>query len=87
MPESHNENGYEVISKFLKEVLQVPEDCLFQKNNPGGEVRVDILHRIGQRRGKPRPLVATFVTRRGRDMVFSTQYAITEQLPPSTRER
>ena len=94
IPESHNEDCYEVISKFLKEVLQVPEDCLFTKNNPGGEVRVDISHRIGQRKGKARPLVATFVTRRGRDLVFSfakklkaTQYAITEQLPPSTRER
>ena len=59
-----------------------------------GEVRVDIEHRIGQRKAKPRPLVVSFVTRRGRDIILShaknlksTPYAVTEQLPPSIREQ
>ena len=94
IPEKQDEDCYTVINCFFTDVLKVPDHLFFSKNNLSGEVRVDIAHRIGQRKAKPRPLVVSFVTRRGRDIILSqaknlksTPYAVTEQLPPSVRER
>ena len=94
IPEKPDEDCYTVINSFLNDVLKVPDHLFFSKNNFSGEIRVDIAHRIGQRKVKPRPLVVSFVTRRGRDIILShaqnlksTPYAVTEQHPPSVRER
>ena len=71
IPVKQNKDCYTVINCFLLEILKVPDSLLFSKNNLSGEVRVDIAHRIGERKAKPRPLVVSFVRRRGRDNVFS----------------
>ena len=94
VPERDQEDCHREVDTLLRDVLKIPEDLLYSKNNLGGEIRVDVAHRIGQKRSNPRPLIAKFVTQRGRDVVFSyakqlksTPYALSEQLPPSTREK
>ena len=50
--EKQNEDCYTVINYFLIEKLKVPDHLLFFRNNPSGEVRIDIAHRIRQRKAK-----------------------------------
>ena len=65
----------------------------FSKQNLGGKICIDVAHRMGKKARKARPIMARFVTRSGRDMVLkrgrllkSSSFAISEQLPPNTRE-
>ena len=94
MPEEMGENLYSKVEVFLSRNLQIPQDQLFSRDNPSAPVRIDISHRIGQKGGKPRPVVVSFVTQQGKDLVLShskslksTPFAISEQLPPSVHER
>ena len=55
---------------------------------------MDIVHCIGQRRDRTRPVVVSFVTQQGRDLVLShskkleeSPYSMSEQLPASVRDK
>ena len=71
LPENLPEDCHSEVHNFMKDVLKIPEGLIFSKMNLSGDIRVDIAHRIGQQKGRPRPMVVTFVTRRGRDIVLS----------------
>ena len=71
VPEADNESTYDMVISFLSSSLKISSDLLFSKTNPGGEVRVDIAHRIGQRGPKPRPVVIAFVTHHARNIVLA----------------
>ena len=94
IPEKIQEDPYIEIDTILRDTLKIPDNLIFSTKNPGGEIRVDVAHRIGQRKSKARPLIVKFLTQRGRDIVFtyakqlkSTPYAMSEQFPPSVREK
>ena len=94
VPETDNKSTYDVAINFLSSSLNILPDLLFSKTNPGGEVRVDIAHRIGQRGPKPRPVVVAFVTQHTRNTVLdhgkflkSSPFCISEQLPAVVHER
>ena len=44
-PDEPDEDIYEVMSRFIRGTMGIPEDLLFSKKNPGGEIWVDILGR------------------------------------------
>ena len=94
IPEEAQEDPYSIVEAFMIDNLQIPHRLLYSRNNPGGKIRIDVCHRLGQRKSSTRPLIVKFVTQRGRDMVITygknlrgTRFAISEQLPPSTREK
>lgn len=94
LKEENGENCYALVEDFLANILQVPQDKMFSRENPCGPVRIDIAHRMGRKGSKPRPLVVAFVTQQGKDIVLShsrklrsTPFALSEQLPSSVRER
>ena len=94
IPEEAQEDPYSIVEAFMIDNLQIPHRLLYSRNNPGGEIRIDVCHRLGQRKSSTGPLIVKFVTQRGRDMVITygknlrgTRFAISEQLPPSTREK
>ena len=95
VPEADNESTYDMVISFLSSSLKISPDLLFSKTNPGGEVRVDIAHRIGQQGPKPRPFVIAFVTQHARNIVLahgkflknSSPFSISEQLPAVVCER
>ena len=87
IPEKPEEDIYEIMDNFMKQTLKIPEELLFSKKNPGGEISVDLSHRLGQNRGKPRPVIVKFLTQHGFDLVRSfakelksTLYALSEHL-------
>ena len=95
MPE---ETGGELVFKsgsFLVKKSPNTTGSAFSRDNPSAPVRIDISHHIGQKGSKPRPVVMSFVTQQGKDLVLShskslkihTFFSISEQLPPSVRER
>ena len=94
IPEINAEDIHKETENFLSSILKIPESVLFSKTNPGAEIRIDVAHRIGQKGAKPRPIVVSFTTQQGRNMVLSytknlkaTQFAMSEQLPATIRER
>ena len=75
-------------------ILKIPDTFLFSKQNPCAEVRLDMVHCIGQRGTRPRPVVASFTTQQGMCMVKSyskqlnsTPFSMSEQLLSSVHER
>ena len=52
--------------------LKIPSSLLFTQENPCGDIRVDIVHRVGQKRDKPRSLIVKFTSHRRRDLVNFT---------------
>ena len=89
IPEKPEEDIYEIMDNFMKQTLKISEELL---KNPGGEISVDVSHRLGQKRGKPRPVFVKFLTQRGCDLVRSfakelksTPYALSEHLPQSVQ--
>ena len=94
IPEKIQEVPYIKIDSILRNTLKIPDNLIFSRKNPGGEIRVDVAHRIGQRKCKARPLVVKFLTQRGHDIVFryakqliSTPYAMSEQFLPSVHKK
>ena len=94
LPEQQNENCTREIYNFIKTHLQIEEEDTYSRQNPTGEIRVDIAHRIGKKSNKPRAIVTRFVTQCGRDMVLKkghllkgSPYGLSEQLPSDTRQR
>ena len=94
IPEKPGENLYSEVERIMLMNLNIPKELIFSKENPSAPIRADVIHRIGQRKEKPRPVIVAFVTQQGRDIVLSrskqlkeSPYSMSEQLPPSVREK
>ena len=93
--EDTKENCEATIVAFLKEKMSIPAANIYSPQNTSGEIRIDIAHRVGKpAANRTRPIVVSFVTRKGRDMVLRqssklkrTAWGVGEQLPASMRER
>ena len=72
IPETNGEDIHKETENFLSSILKIPETVLFSKASPGTEIRIDVAHRIGRKGAKPRPIVVSFTTQQGRNMVLST---------------
>ena len=83
----------------MQQTMKVPGHLLFNRNNPCGEVRLDTVTRMGRYKlNNKRPVIATFVTRTGRNVINSrtftanlknpdTRIRIAEHFPTITKER
>lgn len=97
IPESIGENCEDLIVSFLIDEMKIEVGNIYSKENPTGEVRIDVAHRMGKKMAsstKHRPIVVKFVTRKGKQYVMKharnlrgQQYGVSEQLPPQMRER
>lgn len=86
------------IFKVLRDDMKIPSIEIYSKNNMGGEIRPDTITRIGKfSLGKRRPVVVSFVTKSGRNLVYSRLYTsnlkqpikvrVSENYPAITREK
>lgn len=82
----------------MRSIMSIPDNELFSKTNPTGEIRLDTMNRVGKfKDGRTRPVVASFVTKTGRNIVFTKKYTstlkdrskirIAEHFPAIVRER
>jgi len=85
--EGERENSIEIAYAFLKNSMRVPTAKFASK-----EIEIDVAHRIG--RGKKRPLVIRFATRRGKISTMShcgnlkgTAFYVRDQLPSEYNDR
>ena len=63
----------ETLIKLMRDDMKISPSDIYTKMNMRGEIRLDIVHRLGQSAGNaPQPVVAFFVTRLGKEMVFSS---------------
>ena len=92
--ETKGESCKFAVEKILIEEMKIPEQDVYSAGNPTGEVRIDIAHRVGKPGLHPRPIVATFVTRQGKDYVMKharnlrgKKYSVSEQMPSKMKER
>ena len=97
LKEIRGENCELMITDFLKRQMRIESTNIYSQENISGEIRIDVAHRLGKKNSSsetPRPVVVSFVTRKGREMVLKNaknlkgkpQY-VTEQLPSGMRER
>ena len=91
--ESKGEDCRLVIEKLLTEEMNVPGQHIYSTGNITGEVRIDVAHRIGKLGPNPRPIVAKFVTRQGKEYVMKhtknlrgKKYSVSEQMPSKMKE-
>ena len=71
---------------IMKRDMKIPEDEIFSKVNPVGEIRIDTAVRIGKYiQGKTRPVAVTFITKTGRNTVYSRKYNINLKTPIKVR--
>ena len=92
--EKPDEDLKDELTKFMKNDMQIsPSDIFYYL---GGEIRLDIVHRLGisSNSKNPHPIVATLVTRDGKDAVLAAtgnlkgkRVGVSEQLPPAMKER
>ena len=76
----------DTLYRTMRDTMKIPEANLFNKKNLGGEIRLDIVSRIGNYRpDKMRPIVATFLTQTGRNMVYSKEYTVNLKNPTKVR--
>ena len=94
LPEKENENCVSEVISFMKNHLKMPDNMLYSRLNPTGDIRIDIAHRTGQKQSRPRPLIVKFMSHNARNITLSyaknlkqSPYAISEQFPPSVREK
>ena len=94
LPEEEQDDPREVIMNFMRSEMQIPSDMIYSRQNLAGEIRVDVVHRMGQKRDKTRPLIVRYMSHSGRNIVMSyakvlrsTSFAVSEQLPTATREK
>lgn len=79
--------------------MEIPNELIFSKEIPSGEIRISDVYRQGRfQREKPRPIVVKFLTKIGRDIVYSKIYRdklkevhkdirIADHFTPETREK
>ena len=71
IPEGAHEDSHSIVEAFMIDNLQILHHLLYSTNNPGGEIKIDVCHCLGQRKGSARPLIVKFITKRGTDMVIT----------------
>lgn len=101
VPDSQNESPFN-LKNLLYQILfdlNVYQEHIFSSQNPAGEIRIDTANRLGKySQHKSRPVLATFVTKAGRDMILTRQITtqlrehanrikVSEQYPPEIREK
>lgn len=78
MTEPQHENDHTLkmaFYKFFTDIMMIPQDIIFSRDNPAGEIRIDAVVRQGKYiKDKSRPVIVTFLTRTGRNLVYSKQY-------------
>ena len=57
LPESQNENCIQELYRFMKIHLKIEEDAIFSRQNPGGDICLDVAHRIGKKLPNQDPLL------------------------------
>ena len=86
------------IYSIIKDKMKVPEIQIFSRENPAGEIRIDTATRMGRfRDNSSRSVIVTFISKTGRDLVYSRTYTknltlpirirVAEQYASITRER
>lgn len=75
----------ETVYNLFGETMKIPQRDLFSRTNPAGEIRLDTVNRIGKfRGGNSRPVIASFVTKTGRNIAFSRKYVSNLSLDSGT---
>ena len=94
LPEKENENCASEVLAFMKNQLKIPDNLLYSTLNPTGDIRINIAHRTGQKQSRPRLLIVKLMSHSARNMTLlyakhlkQSPYAISEQFPPSVREK
>ena len=88
----------ESIYNVIRNDMKIPEYHICSKTNPIGEIRLDTVTRIGKYKADySRPVVANFVTKSGRNIVYSRTYTsnltgpirvrVAEHYPAIVREK
>ena len=86
-PENENQHTLKtVLYQFFNKVMQIPDNLIFGTQNAAGEIRIDTTVRQGRYvKDKSRPVIISFVTKTGRNIVYSKAY--TKHLVTPTKER
>ena len=61
----------EEVKTFSISVTKIPQTLLFSKDNPAGEIRLDVAHRMGKKTDKPRPIVVSLTTQQAKFLTLS----------------
>ena len=89
----------QTLYRTMKETMKIPGNFLFSQNNPGAEIRLDTATRMGRHTlNNKRPILATFVSKSGRNLVNTRVYTanlknpttrirVAEHFPTITKER
>ena len=95
LDETDQENCYTLIIDILIEIFKFKQKDIFTPQNAGGEIKIDVAHRIGKKGAKARPIVVGFSDRRGRDLALkqirqskvNTDIKVSEQYPSEIKEK
>ena len=71
--EHQGEDCEPLIDNFMKKEMNIDPNLIYSPQNVSGEIRVDVVHRVGKQNGnffRPRPLVVKYVTRKGKNLVL-----------------
>ena len=75
-----------VLYKVFTDKMGIHLNSVFSPNNPGGEIRIKDIHRIGKSvNGKPRAILVHFLTSLGRYTVYTKKYLDTLRLNTDIR--
>ena len=95
--EKDGENCKHLVNTVMTKQMKISTEDIYSQENLKGEIRMDIVHRLGLKGrdvSKPHPIVVTFVTRDGKNKVMENtgnlkgkKYSVSEQLPSAMRER
>ena len=86
------------IYDIIEHTMNVPSIMVFNRHNPAGDVRIDTATRLGRYRDdKSRPVLVTFLSKSGRNIVYSKPHTsklkddikirISEHFPTIIKER
>ena len=76
----------DTIYSIFKDDMHIPDQQICSKTNTLGEVRIDTAMRLGRyRAGKSRPVTVNFVTKSGRNIVYSRTYTANLKEPCKVR--
>ena len=66
--------------------MHIPDQHIYSQTNTLGEVRIDTAMRLGKyRSGKSKPVTVSFVTKSGRNLVYSRTYTANLKEPCKVR--
>lgn len=101
LPDQANETDLTLINTVydtIENTMKVPLNQIYASKNPTGEIRLDNVIRMGKfKEGYNRPVIATFLTRLGKNIVNSTTHTsnlknpirirVSEHFPTVVKER